>query len=134
MAGINKVIVVGNVGKDPETNYTQSGSAVTKFSVATSRQWKDKQTGEKREETEWHRMVAFGKLADICGKYLSKGKQVYIEGHLKTNSWEQDGVTRYATDIVVDQMQMLGGVRREDKQGAPSGYSPTPDDDDSIPF
>lgn len=108
MAGINKVILVGNLGKDPEIRYTQDGRAVAKFSIATSEEWKDKNTGEKREKTEWHRVVAFGRLGEICGEYLSKGKQVYIEGRLQTSSYEKDGITRYSTDIITDKMQMLG--------------------------
>ena len=108
MAGINKVILVGNLGKDPEVRYTQDGRAVAQFSIATSEEWKDKNTGEKREKTEWHRVVAFGRLGEICGEYLSKGRQVYIEGRLQTSSYEKDGVTRYSTDIITDKMQMLG--------------------------
>jgi len=108
MAGINKVILVGNLGKDPEVRYTQDGKAVAQFSIATSEEWKDKNTGEKREKTEWHRVVAFGRLGEICGEYLSKGRQVYIEGRLQTSSYEKDGITRYSTDIIADKMQMLG--------------------------
>ena len=108
MAGINKVILVGNLGKDPEVRYTQDGRAVAQFSIATSEEWKDKNTGEKREKTEWHRVVAFGRLGEICGEYLSKGRQVYIEGRLQTSSYEKDGITRYSTDIIADKMQMLG--------------------------
>lgn len=108
MAGINKVILVGNLGQDPEMKYFPSGDAVCNFSIATSESWKDKQTGEKVEKTEWHRIVAFRRLAEICGEYLSKGRQVYIEGKLQTRSWEKDGVTRYTTEIVASTMQMLG--------------------------
>ncbi len=111
--GINKVILVGNLGQDPEIRYTADGRPIANFSIATSESWKDKNSGEKREKTEWHRVVVFGKLAEICGEYLSKGKQVYIEGKLQTRKWQgQDGQDRYTTEIVIDQrgtMQMLGG-------------------------
>ena len=108
MAGINKAILVGNLGRDPEMSYTPAGLAVAKFSIATSEEWKDKATGEKKEKTEWHRIVAFGRLAEICGEYLSKGKQIYVEGRIQTSSWEKDGITRYSTDIIANTMQMLG--------------------------
>jgi single-strand DNA-binding protein len=108
MAGVNKVILVGNLGRDPEMRYLPSGAAVANFSIATSEMWQDKESGEKKEKTEWHRIVAFGRLGEICGEYLSKGKQVYIEGRLQTRSWEKDGVTRYTTEIVASAMQMLG--------------------------
>lgn len=107
--GINKVILVGNVGKDPETRYSAGGMAVTTISVATSEAWKDKQTGEQKEKTEWHRVKFFGRLAEIAGEYLKKGSQVYIEGSLRTEEYEKDGVKRYSTDIVAAEMQMLGG-------------------------
>ncbi|GMV31084.1 MAG: single-stranded DNA-binding protein [Rhodanobacteraceae bacterium] len=107
--GINKVILVGNVGKDPETRYSAGGMAVTTISVATSESWKDKQTGEQKEKTEWHRVKFFGRLAEIAGEYLKKGSQVYIEGSLRTEEYEKDGVKRYSTDIVAAEMQMLGG-------------------------
>jgi len=149
--GVNKVILVGNLGKDPEVRYTQDGQAVVNFSIATSMEWRDKATGEKREKTEWHRVVAFGKLGEICGEYLSKGRQVYIEGRLQTRSWEQDGVTRYTTEIIATEMQMLGSKGADNaspKFGSDSSYgrssssgmgdpgqppSPEPMDDD-IPF
>lgn len=108
MAGINKAIIIGNLGKDPEITYTQGGTPITKFSIATSEEWKDKQSGEKKEKTEWHRICVFGKLAEICAEHLSKGSQVYIEGRLQTSFWEKDGVTRYMTEIIADQMRMLG--------------------------
>ena len=108
MAGINKAILVGNLGRDPEMSYTPAGLAVARFSIATSEGWKDKATGEKKTKTEWHRIVAFGRLAEICGEYLSKGKQIYVEGRIQTSSWEKDGITRYSTDIIVNNMQMLG--------------------------
>lgn len=108
--GVNKVILVGNVGKDPDTRYTASGSAITTLSIATSEQWTDKQTNEKKEHTEWHRLKFFGKLAEIAGEYLRKGSQVYVEGKLRTDKYtDKDGVVRYTTDIIVDDMQMLGG-------------------------
>jgi single-strand DNA-binding protein len=110
MASVNKVIIVGNVGKDPEMRFLPSGEAVANFSVATSESWKDKQTGEKKESTEWHRCSAFGKLADIIGQYVGRGSQLYIEGSLKTRKWQdKDGQDRYTTEIKVDQMKMLGG-------------------------
>jgi single-strand DNA-binding protein len=107
--GINKVILVGTVGKDPEMKYMPSGDAIANISVATNDSWKDKNTGEKKEVTEWHRVVFFRQLAEIAGKYLRKGQQVYIEGSLKTRSWEKDGQKHYATEIVASDMQMLGG-------------------------
>lgn len=108
--GVNKVIVLGNIGKDPETRYTASGTAITSLSVATSEAWKDKTTGEKQERTEWHRVKLFGKLAEIAGEYLKKGRQVYIEGSLRTDKYtDKDGVERYSTDIVASEMQMIGG-------------------------
>ncbi len=108
--GINKVILVGNLGQDPETRYMPSGSAVTNFTVATNESWKDKQTGEQRERTEWHRVVMFDRLAEIAAEYLRKGSQVYIEGKLQTRKWQgQDGQDRYTTEIRANEMQMLGG-------------------------
>jgi len=117
MAGVNRVHIIGNLGKDPDITYLQDGTAVAKFSVATSEEWKDKNSGEKKEKTEWHRIVIFGKLAEICGEYLNKGDQVYVEGRLQTRSWEQDGITRYSTEIKADQMRMLGG-RSDDTANA----------------
>jgi single-strand DNA-binding protein len=108
--GINKVILVGNLGADPETRYTASGSAVTRITVATSESWRDKQTGENQERTEWHRVVFFNRLAEIAGEYLRKGRQVYIEGSLRTNKWQdQSGQDRYTTEVIASEMQMLGG-------------------------
>jgi single-strand DNA-binding protein len=109
MSSINKVILIGNLGKDPEISYTPAELAVARFSIATSDTWKDKTTGDKNSKTEWHRVVAFGKLAEICGQYLTKGKQVYIEGRLQTSSYEKDGEKRYSTDIIANEMRMLGG-------------------------
>jgi single-strand DNA-binding protein len=107
--GINKVILVGNLGADPETRYTPSGTAITSIRIATSESWKDKTSGEQQERTEWHRVKFFGRLAEIAGEYLKKGGQVYIEGKLRTDEYEKDGVKRYSTDIIADEMQMLGG-------------------------
>jgi single-strand DNA-binding protein len=110
--GVNKVILVGTCGQDPETRYMPNGNAVTNLSLATSEQWTDKQTGQKVEKTEWHRVSLFGKVAEIAGEYLRKGSQVYIEGKLQTREWEKDGIKRYTTEIVVDMqgtMQLLGG-------------------------
>jgi single-strand DNA-binding protein len=109
MAGVNKVILVGRLGADPEVRYTPSGVAVANFSIATSEEWKDKNTGEKKEQTEWHRIVVWRRLAEICGEYLHKGSQVYIEGRLQTRSWEdKDGNKRWTTEILALNMQMLG--------------------------
>jgi single-strand DNA-binding protein len=109
MASVNKVIIVGNLGRDPETRYMPSGDAITNIAVATTDSWKDKATGEKKEQTEWHRISAFGKLAEIMGQYLKKGSQVYIEGSLRTRKYtDKDGIERYATEIRADTMQMLG--------------------------
>lgn len=117
--GVNKVILVGNLGADPETRYTPSGTAITSVRIATSESWKDKQTGEQQERTEWHRVDFFGRLAEIAGEYLKKGRQVYVEGRLRTDEYEKDGVKRYSTKIVADEMQMLGG--REGGGGGEGG-------------
>ena len=143
MAGINKAILVGRLGKDPEVRYTPSGTAVANFTMATSEEWKDRDSGERRERTEWHRIVAFGRLGEICGEYLAKGRQVYIEGRIQTREWDdRDGNKRYTTEIVANQMQMLGS-QRDFADSRPSGPSsgggageppiPGPADDD-IPF
>ena len=117
--GINKVIIVGNLGGDPETRYMPSGSAVTNMTVATNESWKDKQTGEQKDRTEWHKVAMFGRLAEIAAEYLRKGSQVYIEGKLRTRKWQgQDGQDRYTTEIIADEMQMLGG-----RSGAGGGGS-----------
>lgn len=140
---INKVILVGNLGRDPEQRSTPSGQSVTKFSVATSRRWTSKD-GEKQEATEWHNIVCWGRQAEIAGQYLHKGKQVYIEGRLQTDSWEdrETGKKMYRTEIVCDNFQMLGG-RGDSMAGpsAPSGGSSSggsnfnqPADDDDVPF
>jgi len=153
--GINKVILVGNLGADPETRYTPNGTAITSIRIATSESWKDKQTGEAQERTEWHRVKFFGRLAEIAGEYLKKGGQVYIEGKLRTDEYEKDGIKRYSTDIIADEMQMLGsrgdaggssggGERRErgparGPQSAPARSAPAAPasenfDEDEIPF
>ena len=119
--GVNKVIIVGNLGQDPEVKYTANGSAVVNIGVATKDAWKDKQTGEAQERTEWHRIVMFGKLAEIAGQYLKKGSQAYFEGSLRTNKWQdQSGNDRYTTEIIANEMQMLGG------RGGSGGGAPAP--------
>lgn len=118
--GVNKVILVGTCGQDPEVRYLPNGNAVCNLSLATSENWTDKQTGQKVEKTEWHRVSMFGKVAEIAGEYLRKGSQVYIEGKLQTREWEKDGIKRYTTEIVVDvngTMQLLGGRPQGDQQG-----------------
>lgn len=112
--GVNKVILVGTLGRDPEVKYMPSGGAVTNISLATSEQWKDKQSGERQERTEWHRVVFFNRLAEIAGEYLRKGRQVYVEGSLRTRKWQgQDGQDRYTTEIIASDMQMLGNGRSD---------------------
>jgi single-strand DNA-binding protein len=153
--GVNKVILVGNLGADPETRYTASGAAITNIRIATSESWRDKQTGENQERTEWHRVVFFSRLAEIAGEYLRKGSQVYVEGSLRTRKWQgQDGQDRYTTEIVANEMQMLGarggeasarpagGGFRDNKpeqksqDPAPSAPAPVEDNfaEDDIPF
>lgn len=127
--GVNKVILVGNLGKDPEVRYMPSGGAVTNVTIATSESWTDKNTNEKKEKTEWHNVVFFNKLAEIVGQYLKKGAQVYVEGSLRTRKWEKDGIDRYTTEIVASDMQMLGGkasggTANMDGGGSSSGYAP----------
>lgn len=147
MASVNKVIIVGNLGADPETRYLPSGDAVTSISVATTDKWKDKQTGEAREQTEWHRISFFGKLAEIAGQYLAKGSQVYVEGSLRTKKYtDKDGIERYATGIKADTMQMLGSrqdgapaqrqaaPQRQQRPAAAPASSGFDDMDDDIPF
>lgn len=107
--GINKCILVGNLGADPEVKYTSSGSCICEIRIATSESWKDKQTGEQQERTEWHRITFFGKLGEIAGEYLKKGSQVYVEGKIRTDEYERDGVKKYSTKVIADEMQMLGG-------------------------
>jgi len=147
--GVNKVILVGNLGKDPEVRYAPSGQAIANITIATSESWKDKNTGEKQEKTEWHRVVFFSRLAEIVGEYLKKGSQIYVEGRLQTRKWQdKDGNDRYTTEIVANEMQMLGsrqggGVPSEDynqdkapaSQPAAAGASAGAGDfDDDIPF
>jgi len=123
MASVNKVIIVGNLGRDPEIRYTPDGAAICNVTIATSSQWKDKNSGERREETEWHRVVFYNRLAEIAGEYLRKGRSVYVEGRLKTRKWQDKdtGQDRYATEIVADQMQMLGGREGGGNSGGGSG-------------
>nr|MBV6628510.1 single-stranded DNA-binding protein [Oceanococcus sp. HetDA_MAG_MS8] len=153
--GINKVILVGNLGADPETRYTQSGSAVCNVRIATSESWKDKQTGENQERTEWHQVVFFGRLGEIAAEYLRKGSQIYVEGSLRTRKWQgKDGQDRYTTEIIGNEMQMLGsrgggmgggdgggyggGQRSQAPQSAPQrSAAPVVNDDidsDDLPF
>jgi single-strand DNA-binding protein len=147
--GINKVILVGHLGQDPEVKYMPSGSAVANVSIATTESWKDKNTGEKVEKTEWHRVVFFARLAEIVGEYLRKGSQLYVEGRLQTRKWQaKDGTDRYTTEIVASEMQMLGGKggggggnfdKAPAADSAPADYSNTPPSgaaefDDDIPF
>jgi single-strand DNA-binding protein len=118
MASVNKVIIVGNLGRDPEVRYTPNGESITNVTIATTDTWKDKATGEKKEATEWHRVVFFGKLAEIAGQYLKKGRQVYVEGALRTRKWtDKEGQERYTTEIVANEMKMLGS--REGMSDAP---------------
>ena len=120
MASINKVILIGNLGRDPEVRYTPNGSAICNISVATTRNWKDKTSGDKVEETEWHRVVFYDRLAEIAGEYLKKGRPVYVEGRLKTRKWQdKDGKDVYTTEVIADNMQLLGG--REGMGGGDSG-------------
>lgn len=148
--GVNKVILIGNLGADPEVRYTPANTAVCNLSVATTDQWRDKQTGEPQEKTEWHRVVMFNRLGEIAGEYLKKGSKVYIEGRLQTRKWQgQDGQDRYTTEIVANEMQMLDGRsgaaqmddgaygNRPKQQPERSNQSPAPADDDladDIPF
>ena len=134
MAGINKVIIIGRLGNDPEVRYTPSGSPVAKFSVATSEEWKDKNTGEKKERTEWHRITAWGKLGEICGEYLSKGRQVYVEGRLQTRRWEDsEGVKHSNVEIVASEMMVLG-EKRDNSQPANDLQENNYQTDDEFPF
>ncbi|MEL6869847.1 MAG: single-stranded DNA-binding protein [Pseudomonadota bacterium] len=143
--GINKVILVGNLGQDPETRYMPSGGAVTNLRIATSESWKDKQTGEQKERTEWHSIAMFGRLAEISAEYLRKGSQVYVEGKLRTRKWQdKEGRDRYTTEVIADEMQMLGsrggagapmsGGGQPQSQPASQPASAVNDFDDDIPF
>ena len=144
MASINKVILIGNLGRDPETRYSPNGGAICNVSIATTRGWKDKTSGERKEETEWHRVVFYDRLAEIAGEYLKKGRSVYVEGRLKTRKWQdKEGQERYTTEIEANEMQMLGGKpagdsaqsqqkpQQRNAQGAQGGAS---DESDEIPF
>ncbi len=132
--GVNRVILVGNLGADPELRYTAAGTAVAKFRIATSETFTDK-NGQKQERTEWHRITAWGKLAEICGQYLAKGRLVYIEGRIRSDTWEQEGVKRYSYEIVADNLRMLGGGRGAEREPEAEWRSPdaAPPEDD-IPF
>lgn len=146
--GINKVILIGNLGKDPETRYTPAGLAITNITLATTESWKDKQTGERQDKTEWHRVAMFGKLAEISAEYLRKGSQVYIEGRIQTRKWQdQQGQDKYSTEVVANDMQMLGGrpgagapAMSEDSRSRPPAQASEPAAvadvtlDDDIPF
>ena len=143
MASINRATIIGNVGRDPELRYSAAGAAVCNITVATSRNWKDKTSGEKVEETEWHRVVFYDRLAEIAGEYLKKGRSVYVEGRLKTRKWaDKDGVERYTTEIVAENMQMLGGrddgertappVQRQAPKPAPKASASGFDDMDDL--
>ena len=143
MASVNKVILVGTLGRDPEIRYSTDGGAIANISLATSDKWKDKASGEKQERTEWHRVVFFGKLAEIAGEYLKKGSQTYIEGSLRTRKWQdKQGQERYTTEIIADKMQMLGGKVSNGNDPTPSEPNPKPARapskfdslEDSIPF
>ncbi|MGE3974497.1 MAG: single-stranded DNA-binding protein [Bdellovibrionales bacterium] len=147
MAGVNKVIVVGNLGADPELKYTANGQAVARFNIATSESWTDK-NGQKQERTEWHRIVAWGKLGEICGKHLAKGRQAYVEGRLQTRQWEdKDGQKRYTTEVIAGTVQFLGSREGGASRGGPSneygeesqmspgmGAEPSFDANEEIPF
>lgn len=148
--GINKVILIGNAGGDPEVRYLPNGNAVTNVTIATSDSWKDKQTGQMQERTEWHRVVFFGRIAEVVGEYVKKGSKLYIEGRLQTREWEKDGVKRYTTEVVVDnggQMQLLDGrsggndkpasAAQPQQQRPQQAQQPAPEynfDDDDLPF
>ena len=155
MASVNKVILIGNLGRDPETRYTADGAAITNITIATSDRWKDKASGEMKEATEWHRVAFFGRLAEIAGEYLKKGRPVYVEGKLRTRKWQdKDGQDRYTTEIIADNMQMLGSREgmgggadfeageesRAPRSSAPATRTPAKstagvaDIDDDIPF
>jgi single-strand DNA-binding protein len=148
MNGVNKVIIIGTLGQDPEVTYTASGSAVANISIATNEKWKDKNTGNSNEKTEWHKIAMFGNLAEIAGKYLKKGSQAYIEGKLQTDKWQdKDGNDRYTTKIIANNMQMLGSgggagsgdgrqARADGGQSSPQHPAPQKQDDgfDDIPF
>ncbi len=143
---LNKVMLIGRLGADVELNHLASGNAIAKFQLATSRRWKDKQSGEKKEETEWHRITFFGRTAEVCAEYLKKGSQIYIEGRIKTDKYEKNGVDTYSTGIIGDRMNMLGMKNNSDSQGTQQNKPPyaqqkqqpvannQEDFDDDVPF
>ncbi len=139
--GVNKVILIGNLGRDPETRMMPSGGAVTNASLATSKQWRDRDSGENKEQTEWHRVVFFNRLAEIAGEYLKKGSKVYVEGELRTRNWEKDGQKHYTTEIVANEMQMLDAIEapsgdsiRTEQKDVEDKASSFDFEDDDIPF
>jgi single-strand DNA-binding protein len=148
MRGVNKVILIGNLGGDPDMKYTANGNAVANVTLATAESWKDKQTGERQERTEWHRVTFFGRLAEIVGEYLHKGSQIYVEGRLQTSTYEKEGQTHYSTTVIANDMQMLGGRPSANQRpanpanheiaptsgGGGESYEDTIDFDDDIPF
>lgn len=137
MPSVNKVIIVGNIGRDPEIKYQQSGATICNLSVATSSKWKDKATGEMKEETEWHRVILFSRLAEVAAEYTSKGSTVYVEGRLRTRKWkDKDGVEKYSTEILGDVLQLLGGKRSDGDAPKPAAKGKPQIDDasDDIPF
>jgi single-strand DNA-binding protein len=135
---LNRVELIGRLGKDPETRYATSGNAVTSFTVATSESWKDKQTGEKVEKTEWHNVTAFGRLAEVCGQYLQKGALVYVSGKITTEKYEKDGQTRYSTKVIAGEMKMLGAKgessERQRQESVSSEFGGFEDESSDIPF
>lgn len=132
---VNKVILLGNLGRDPEVRTTQSGREVANFTLATNRKWTNRETGELQEETEWHRIVVWGRQAEIAGQYLRRGKQIYLEGRLQTRSWEdQSGERRYSTEVVCEDFRMLGGRGDEESRKPADSLPPPPKEDDDIPF
>jgi single-strand DNA-binding protein len=139
MSGVNKVIILGNIGNDPEARYTKDQKCVVKLSIATSETWKDKNTGEKREETEWHRVVLFGKVAEVCSQYVKKGNKLYVEGKLKTSKWKdkETGQEKYSTDIIGDKIELLGQKNDVQKTENNNQAIHDPNEDaflDDIPF
>ena len=139
---MNKAIIIGNLGRDPEISHSQNGTKVAKLNLATSERWKDKNSGELQKLTEWHRITAFGRLAEICEKYLLKGKKVCIEGRIQTRCWEKDGIKRYSTEIIASKMEMLGGRNSKDMMNPGetladkenSGQTDLSSEDDEVPF
>lgn len=135
MKGVNKVVLLGTLGRDPETKSFPNGGSVTQFSIATSESWVDKASGERKENTEWHRIVASNKLGEIAQQYLKKGSKVYVEGSIKTRKWQdQSGQERYSTEIRMSNMQMLGDAPQQQQQQQSQGYGKPKDQDDNLPF